>query len=130
MKKIFISVLALSFFMTYYPVYAAKDQKGASQKAYEHASENSVFNRVSDWFATVGKSEEEKAKILEERKAKRAAKLAEKEAKKLQVQLEEDTQEATEQGKGHTERIRQRVSQQEKVGQQNRFGQPGGKQNK
>jgi len=58
--------------------------KGASSKAYEHASENSIFNRVSDWFATVGKSDEEKAKILAERRAKRAAKQTEKEAKKAE----------------------------------------------
>lgn len=56
--------------------------KGASEQAYQHASENSVFNRISDWFATVGKSEEEKVKILAERNAKRAQKALEKAAKK------------------------------------------------
>ena len=130
MKKIFIAVLALCFLVAYYPVHAAKDQKGASQKALEHASENSVFNRVSDWFATVGKTEDEKTRILEERKAKRAGKEAEKEIKKLKKKAGESQEEAVEQGKGHTERVREKVLNQEKISQQSRFGQTKGKQNK
>ncbi|MFC1805000.1 hypothetical protein ACFLZ3_04150, partial [Candidatus Omnitrophota bacterium] len=85
MKRFTILLLAFSFLMICSSVFAApKDKKGASAQGYEHASENAVFNRVSDWFATVGKSEEEKAKTLEERKASRAAKRAEQEAKKAQ----------------------------------------------
>jgi hypothetical protein len=45
-------------------------QKGASEKAYEHASDEAVFNRVGDWFSTIGQSNEEKEKILAERKSK------------------------------------------------------------
>ena len=51
-------------------------KKGASESAYEHASENSVFNRVGDWFSTIGKSKEEKEKILMERKRERSRKRA------------------------------------------------------
>jgi uncharacterized protein YpmB len=54
--------------------------KGASAQAMERASENSVFNRVTDWFATVGKSPEEKTLILAERNAKR---MSQKSAKSL-----------------------------------------------
>ena len=57
---------------------AIAGNKGASRSAYEHASDQSIFNRIGDWFATVGKSDEEKQKILTERKAARAAKMAEK----------------------------------------------------
>ena len=65
------------------PAFAGKGgEKGTSEQAQEHASDEAIFNRASDWFATVGKSEEEKQEILAERKAKRAAKRAEKEAKK------------------------------------------------
>jgi hypothetical protein len=63
-----------------------KGQKGASDKAYEHASEQSVFNRVGDWFATIGKSKEEKQQIIQQRKAEREAKKAEKRAQKLKKQ--------------------------------------------
>ena len=69
--------------------FAAKDAKGASAQAQEHASENAIFNRVGDWFATIGKSEEEKEKIIAERKVERAAKRAEKEVKKAAKQAGE-----------------------------------------
>ena len=59
---------------------AKEEQKGANEQAYEHASDNAIFNRVGDWFATVGKSKEEKESILAERKAKRATQKAEKKA--------------------------------------------------
>lgn len=82
MKRLIAVLLLLSLVIPLKPVLAAKEQKGASPQAYEHASDQAVFNRISDWFATRGKSEEERAKILEERKAKRAAKRAQKEAEK------------------------------------------------
>jgi len=67
-----MSVLLLLLAANY--SFAAEDeQKGASESAYEHASEKSVFNRFGDWFATVGRSEEERARIMEEREATRAA---------------------------------------------------------
>lgn len=63
-----------------------KGQKGASERAQERASEQSVFNRVGDWFATIGKSKEEKQQIIQQRKAEREAKKAEKRAQKLKKQ--------------------------------------------
>lgn len=85
MKKA-IAIMAVMFFaLSLMPAYAAPEgRKGASDQALEHASENSVFNRVSDWFATVGKSEEEKDAVLAERRAKRAEKEAEKNAKQAE----------------------------------------------
>ncbi len=73
---------------------AAQKVKGASQQAYEHADDNAIFNRTADWFATIGKSAEEREKILAERKTERAAKRAEKEAKKAQKKAEEVSKEA------------------------------------
>lgn len=87
MRKVTAGVLVALFLVVGMPVFTA--EKGASAKAYEHASEESIFNRIGDWFATVGKSPEEKEKILMERKAERAAKRAEKEAKKAQKEAEE-----------------------------------------
>jgi hypothetical protein len=68
--------------------------KGASSKAYEHASERSIFNRAGDWFATVGRSDEEKAAILQERSETRAAKRAEKEARKTERAAREEAKQA------------------------------------
>ncbi|MFC1643768.1 hypothetical protein ACFL5C_00375 [Candidatus Omnitrophota bacterium] len=82
MKKVIALILVLTFAIGT-PLFAAeKGAKGASAKAYEKGSDQSVFNRIDDWFATRGKSPEETKKILAEKKAKRTAKKAEKEAKK------------------------------------------------
>jgi len=89
MKRIVAVMLILCLVIACTPAFAARgSRRGASAQAYEHASDEAIFNRVGDWFATRGKSEEEKAKILTERKAKRAAKRAEKEAKKTQKEAE------------------------------------------
>lgn len=95
MKKIVVFLIALSLVAIYCPAYSAPlGEKGASPSAYEHASDQSIFNRTTDWFATVGKSPEEKEKIKAERSAQRAAKRAEKEAKKAQKELEKKSKEA------------------------------------
>lgn len=52
--------------------------QGASPKAMEKASDEAVFHRVGDWFATRGKSDTEKKAILAERKMKRTAEKAQK----------------------------------------------------
>ena len=53
-----------------------------NQSAIENADDNAVFNRVGDWLATIGKSDEEKVRIKAERKAERTAKRAKKAMKK------------------------------------------------
>ena len=89
MKKVLACVVVAIFMVSSLPVFAAeKGSKGPSAQAYEQASDQSVFNRAGDWFATIGKSDEEKVAIRAERKAKRAAKKAEREAKKAQKKAE------------------------------------------
>lgn len=91
MKKTAVIMFLLVCIVITVPVFSAEGgKKGASPKAYEQASENAIFNRVGDWFATVGKSREEKAKVLEERKAERAAKRIEKEGRKAEKQAEKE----------------------------------------
>jgi len=89
MKKTIMMVLVVLLALSPTVSFAAKDRKGASDQALEHANENAIFNRVGDWFATIGKSDEEKAQIKAERKAKRAAKRAEKEVKKKAKEAQE-----------------------------------------
>jgi len=86
MKKIVSLVLVLAFALSIPVAYA---EKGASEAAYEHASTNAIFNRVGDWFATIGKSGVEKEAILAERKTKRAKMHAEKKAKEMKAKAEE-----------------------------------------
>ena len=91
MKKIMVLGLAAMLVLSAAVSFAAKDEvKGASAQAYEHADDNAIFNRVGDWFATIGKSKEEKAKIKAQRKAERQAKRAEKEAKKKAKEAKEN----------------------------------------
>ncbi len=97
MKKVTVYVLLVLLFISSSKLCLAAEegQKGASKQAYEHASDNAIFNRVGDWFATLGKSEEEKEKILAERKAKRVAKRAEKMAKKEAKKAEKELKKQT-----------------------------------
>ncbi len=78
--------------------------KGASPKAYEHANENSIFNRVGDWFATVGKSDKEKERIKAERKTQRALKRSEK-------KMKEALQEREQKGKQTQDQLQERTRQ-------------------
>ena len=61
--------------------------KGASEMAFDRASLESIFHRVGDWFATVGKSDSEKRSILTERRAKRAMKKMGKDAEKAKQNM-------------------------------------------
>lgn len=98
LKIIFLVIFAL-FCTTC--VYAQDKPKGASETAQEKASDQAIFNRVTDWFATVGKSSEEKDRILTERKAKRLQQKAERGAQKAARQAErvrEETQQGAREG--------------------------------
>jgi len=70
------------------PAYAQSGRKGASATAMEKASDEAVFHRVGDWFATIGKSPDEKKAIIAQRKADRAAKRAQKKAEKAKKDMD------------------------------------------
>jgi len=61
-KKIFILVLTFVFVASTMPIYA---------QAYGEVYKDTTFNRLTDWFATVGKSQEEKYRIKHERRTAR-----------------------------------------------------------
>ena len=69
------------------------DEKGANVQAMEQADDNAVFNRVGDWFATIGKSKEEKEIIKAERKAQRMKKKAEKKMKENKGEIKKSGEE-------------------------------------
>lgn len=87
MKKLVLMGMALVL-LSFFGLAQAQVEKarGASQKAQERASDQAIFNRVSDWFATVGRPQEEKERILQERQARRAEREAEIAAKKAQAE--------------------------------------------
>ena len=95
MKKAISALAIISLLVSVAPLYAAQGgTKGAGSCAYDRASDEAVFHRVGDWFATIGKSDAEKETILAERKATRAAARAQKEAEKKKRQLEKETEKA------------------------------------
>lgn len=96
MRKLVVVLLALAFLVTTVDCFAQR--KGASERAQERASQEAVFHRVGDWFATVGKSKEEKEKILQERRAEREAKRAAKEAEKAAKKAEKEAKKAAKKG--------------------------------
>ena len=89
MRKTIIITILLLLSVFSKPLLAAEEgEKGAASRAYERASEQAIFHRISDWFATVGKSPEQKARMLEQRRAKRTARRAQKEIRKSQKKME------------------------------------------
>lgn len=99
MKKLVAVAIILSFVIAYLPVFAAETGKKvtgttapAGKESLLHRTKDkiakvneSVFQPIGDWFfSIVGKSSEEKARIISERKARRAAQRVEKEARKAQ----------------------------------------------
>ena len=94
MKKLLIFVLAFALIALSIPAFAAQGRKGASDQALERASDEAIFHRVGDWFATIGKSEGEKKAIIAERKAKRAAARAQKMAGKKKKEMEKKAKKA------------------------------------
>lgn len=113
-KRLMPGLLIFCFFAVNIPVFAqeAPRQKGASATAYEHASDEAVFHRVGDWFATVGKTDQEKKAIIAERKAKRAVAKAEKEAEKAKKQAEKEAQEAKKEAQGKKQEVEKGLKQQ------------------
>lgn len=108
MKKLYaiVTALVLVFGVTA-PLHAQIiKERGASTTAVEKASDEAVFNRVGDWFATVGKSDTEKEAILAERKAKRAAEKAQKELEKQKKLLEKQTKNVQKQLNTQSEQIK------------------------
>jgi len=76
MKKIIIGILV--FFIVFYVHTFGKCQEAKGEEVVEVVQEvsaevpqPSMLDQASDWWATLGKSKEEKTQILEERKLKR-----------------------------------------------------------
>lgn len=94
MRKVVAIMVVLAICCSVVPAFAQKGSKGASARAMERASDDAVFHRVGDWFATIGKNKEEKQAIIAERKAKRAAARVKKQAEKAKKEAEKKAKEA------------------------------------
>lgn len=90
MKTFLISLLCLTVGVSF--SYAAKGgEAGASDQAYEHASDQAIFNRVGNWFSDKGKDAAKETEKVEEKAARgqeKALKAQEKAAKEQEKALE------------------------------------------
>ncbi|MGB2706221.1 MAG: hypothetical protein WBC74_05155 [Candidatus Omnitrophota bacterium] len=111
MKRVIAIVVILALTLVSMPAFAAKGRKGASDRAYERANKQAIFHRVGDWFATRGKSKEEKEAILTERNAKREAARAQKEAEKKKKTAEKERKERQKQIKERHEQMKEKHRQ-------------------
>ncbi len=98
MKKISLFLILCMFVLNFPLLTVEAGDKGASEKAMENASEDAVFHRMGDWFATVGKSDEEKAAIKAERREKRRLKREKKKAEKEAKRAEKEAKKALKEG--------------------------------
>jgi hypothetical protein len=94
-KLIFVGVTLCIIFAASF-VFA--DDSGATAPtadiSVDASGEGSIFVRMGDWFATVGRSEHERARIMEHRRARRAEKHAEKAARKARKRAQKAREKA------------------------------------
>lgn len=82
-------LLAVISLLVAAPVFAQqRDVRGPSARAYEKASERSIIHRAGDFFATVGRSQEEKDQIISKRSMERARRQAERKSREMKKQAE------------------------------------------
>lgn len=68
MYKILVMVLTLSFLFISVPAKAGRGgEKGADEKAYEHASEKARFKRDKGWFDKTGKTNDGESEAGEDK---------------------------------------------------------------
>jgi hypothetical protein len=95
MKKLIMVLLVAAMALTVSPAFSQqKDARGASATAMEKADDQAIFHRVSDWFATRGKSPEEAKAIRASRQAERGAQRAQKEAEKQKGAMQREAEKA------------------------------------
>lgn len=80
-----------------------KAQEGRSV-ATEQASDNAIFNRITDWFATRGKSPEEAETIGTQRQAERDAAKSRRKAARQKKEMERGAENAQQRIRGRAER--------------------------
>ena len=97
MKRITIGVICLVL-ISLTPAVNAQKQAGYSSGAYsELGADDTYLDRVSDWFATVGKSREEKILIKSRRRSARKMENMQKEIARKRKEIEKKKKKAMQQ---------------------------------
>ena len=87
MKKLIVLIALACFVLSAVPALPAYAQ-GKSAISSKELTDDSVIDKVGDWFATRGKSDAEKQKMLSQRKADRVARRAQKKIEKQKKQAD------------------------------------------
>ncbi len=105
MKRSTIAVLVIACVLGTSQSFAQPEEapKGRSV-ARERASDNAVFNRISDWFATRGKSPEEAEAIRTQRQEERDAARTRREAGRQKREAERASEKAQQRMRERPER--------------------------
>lgn len=88
MKRLLLCVIVVSFVLTSSVSFAAMPWQKDTKVSLENVTKDSVIDKVGDWFATRGKTDDEKQAILAQRRTQRASEKAQAEAAKAKAQLE------------------------------------------
>lgn len=108
---------ALLFMLIIQPgAYAQDPEKAVESRA---AGQDTAGDRVSDWFATFGKSKEERMKILQERKSKRQALREERRTRIQEAETKEERQQIREEYKAKDKETKQEFKAQRQEMKQN-----------
>lgn len=93
MRKIAI-LLAAFLFIAFIGVLSAAEEQAESVETQAATCKTSMVDKVGDWFATLGKTAEEKEKILQERLDERKAGEAVKEVEAYKEKVQSEVQKA------------------------------------
>ena len=91
MRKLVIIAVLACFALSLAPAVTSYAQ-GKSAISAKELTDDSAIDKVGDWFATRGKSDAEKQKLLAQRKANRVAARAQKKLEKQKKQAEKKMQ--------------------------------------
>lgn len=91
MKKLVILAVLVCFVFSAMPAVSSHAQ-GKSGVSSSSIADDSAIDKIGDWFATRGKSDAEKQKMLAERKMKRVAERAQKKAERGQKEAQKQMQ--------------------------------------
>ena len=91
MRKLVVIAVLACFALSFAPAVTSYAQ-GKSAISAKELTDDSAIDKVGDWFATRGKSDAEKQKVLAQRKANRVAARAQKKIEKQKREAQKKMQ--------------------------------------
>ena len=98
----------LVFFVMTAPVYA---QQGGGVSANGRSPDHAIRPRLGDWFATLGRSDEEKKQIMTKRQAERKSRKAKEKAERAKQEAEEKKKKMNEDDAAKAKKVREKTEE-------------------